>query len=65
MLARAAELAAVSASPDREVDLPYITMLYTLLEEAALAFYISILYYFTKDTKYKSILISFLMVLSI
>jgi hypothetical protein len=42
-----------------------INKLHKLLENAALAFYISILNHFTKMTKYDSILISFFIVLSI
>ncbi|KAF4449199.1 hypothetical protein F53441_7481 [Fusarium austroafricanum] len=42
-----------------------INELHRLLEEAALAFYISVLDHFTKVTKYDSILVSFLTILSI
>ncbi|KAF4442502.1 hypothetical protein F53441_11725 [Fusarium austroafricanum] len=42
-----------------------INELHRLLEEAALAFYISVLDHFTKVTEYNSILVSFLTVLSI
>ncbi|KAF4449204.1 hypothetical protein F53441_7480 [Fusarium austroafricanum] len=42
-----------------------ITKLHQQLKDAALTFYISILNYFTKVTKYDSILVSFLTILSI
>ncbi|KAL6412376.1 uncharacterized protein AUP68_03578, partial [Ilyonectria robusta] len=44
---------------------PRIVKLHTLLEESVLELYISILNHFTKTTEYQSILISFLIVLSI
>ena len=46
-------------------EVPEITRLLDLLETAILKLYISILNYFTKDTEYNSVLVSFLTVFSI
>ena len=65
MLAYARELVTILELFISKLALLYINKLHTLLEDAALTLYISILNYFTKATKYNSILISFLIVLSI
>ncbi|KAH6953729.1 hypothetical protein BKA56DRAFT_504585, partial [Ilyonectria sp. MPI-CAGE-AT-0026] len=47
------------------LEAPRVAELQTLLEEAVLELYISILDHFTKTIEYQSVLVSFLMVLSI
>ncbi|KAJ4195495.1 endo-1,3-beta glucanase [Fusarium solani] len=65
MMEHAAELADMPNGSGEVSTLSRIKELHTMLEEAALAFYISVLDHFTKSTEYDSALISFLMVLSI
>ncbi|KAI8648058.1 hypothetical protein LRP88_12664 [Fusarium phalaenopsidis] len=65
MIDHAAELADTPNAPGDVSILSRIKELHTMLEEAALAFYVSILDHFTKSTEYDSVLVSFLMVLSI
>ncbi|KAL6411079.1 hypothetical protein AUP68_07518 [Ilyonectria robusta] len=50
---------------DGNLKAPRVVELHTLLEESVLELYISILDHFTKTTEYQSVLVSFLMVLSI
>ncbi|KAJ4138000.1 hypothetical protein NW754_001360 [Fusarium falciforme] len=65
MMDHAAELADTPNGPGDVSILSRIKELHTMLEEAALAFYVSVLDHFTKSTEYDSVLVSFLMVLSI
>ncbi|KAL9561239.1 hypothetical protein ACKAV7_014594 [Fusarium commune] len=65
MMDHAAELIDIDNKVEPMPTLSRINELHQLLEDAALAFYISVLDHFTKVTEYDSILISFLTVLSI
>ena len=65
MLDYANELVTLSGRAGGRSTSSRVKELYALLEEAALAFYISMLNHFTKTTEYDSILVSFLMVLCI
>ncbi|KAF4442495.1 hypothetical protein F53441_11726, partial [Fusarium austroafricanum] len=65
MMDHAAELVDIDNKVEPVPTSSRINELHRLLEEAALAFYISVLDHFTKVTEYDSILVSFLTVLSI
>ncbi|KAK2926802.1 hypothetical protein FoTM2_013672 [Fusarium oxysporum f. sp. vasinfectum] len=65
MMDYAAELIDIKAEIEPLPTSSRINELHELLENAALAFYISVLDHFTKTTEYDSILVSFLTVLSI
>ncbi|KAF5227551.1 hypothetical protein FANTH_14744 [Fusarium anthophilum] len=65
MMDHAAELVDIDNKVEPVPTSSRITELHQRLEDAALAFYISVLDHFTKVTEYDSILVSFLTVLSI
>jgi hypothetical protein len=65
MMDHAAELVDIDNKVEPVPTSSRITELHQQLEDAALAFYISVLDHFTKVTEYDSILVSFLTVLSI
>ncbi|RMI97528.1 hypothetical protein CDV36_016208 [Fusarium kuroshium] len=65
MMEHASELVDMPDMPTEGSTSTRTKELYTKLEDATLAFYISVLDHFTKGTEYDSILVSFLMVLSI